>query len=306
MNRPRATVLGASGQIGVFLVPALLASGYQVTAVSRSARPGWCPPLPGLNWIRSARAASEAGAEPGFLLSAGPLALALECLGDAPHWQRVVAFSTTSVLSKAASPDPAERKLIDGIVRDEGHLARRCDELGIGLCLLRPTLVYGCGMDRNISLLASWIRRFGVLPISRDARGLRAPVHAQDLAHAALAALLAPQAAGLETPLCGGSRLSYRRMAERVFAALDKAPRLLELPAGLLRTAVASLRWLGMSGGLGPEMVRRQAVDLVFDDSPARDLLAWRPREFRPAFADLHLPDVARLSIPSASPAERK
>ena len=43
--------------------------------------------------------------------------------------------------------------------------------------------------------------------------------------------------------------------------------------------------------GVRSEMVRRQRLDLVFDDRQARKLLNYKPRVFAPVLQDFHLPD---------------
>jgi nucleoside-diphosphate-sugar epimerase len=131
----------------------------------------------------------------------------------------VVAFSSSSVLSKADSADPAERARMAAMAREEAALAAACAGRGLPLLLLRPTLIYGCGLDRNVSLLADLARRFGAIPLAGQAAGLRQPVHADDLAALAVQALTAPAPVSLDSPACGGSTLSYREMARRIAAA---------------------------------------------------------------------------------------
>ena len=86
----------------------------------------------------------------------------------------------------------------------------------------------------------------------------------------------------LVTPLCGGETVDYRGMLRRVFAALDRKPRFLALPPGLLATAMSLARALGFSASISPEAIRRQALNLVFDDSAAREQLDLSPRRFHP------------------------
>jgi hypothetical protein len=53
---------------------------------------------------------------------------------------------------------------------------------------------------------------------------------------------------------------------------------------------VSVAAFTGIASGVNPEMVRRQGIDLVFDDSSAREVLGWNPRPFDPTPADFHLP----------------
>jgi len=298
----QAIVLGASSQIGLFAVPRLAARGLTVWAVSRRPRPEWYPVLDGVRWVTPADARARNGPDPRFLISAGPLALAVDWLRGRSGVTRAVGVSTSSVVSKAESPSVAERREMAAIVAGEDQMKMECDRQGTAWCLLRPTLVYGCGMDRNVSLLARFIERWGILPLSREAHGMRQPVHADDVAKAAVAALFTPASDGLSTPVCGGSTLAYRQMVERIFEALGRPCRILELPAGLL----AAIAFLAVIAGQGrvlrPQMVRRLALDLIFDDGPARAALGHAPRRFRPTRDDFAAPDgavITRLAKPA-------
>ena len=291
-------VSGASSQLGVFLLPRLRDAGFRVLALSRKA-----PVLPlevadGVRWANpdaaglAALAAADAG--PGCLVSCGPLELARRIVESAPGLRRVVAFSSSSVLSKADSADPAERARMVVMARDEAALAAACAERSLPLLLLRPTLIYGCGLDRNVSLLAALARRFGAIPLAGKAAGLRQPVHADDLAALAVQALTAPAPLSLDSPACGGSTLSYREMAQRIATATPRRVRLLTLPEWLLAGAVTALSWVPRWRHLNAEMARRQNRDLVFDDTALRRALAWSPRPFEPTPADFQIPAQAQ------------
>ncbi len=157
--------------------------------------------------------------------------------------------------------------------------------------IFRPTLIYGCGLDTNISRLANWIDRLGFIPINGKAAGLRQPVHAEDLATVALTALHCNDDLPGVLNLTGGSTLSYSDMVEQVFAALGKPARLLRLPQWLFVLLANFVSTFKPAGGINSEMVRRQQLDLVFDDRQARELLNYKPRAFAPVRQDFHLPD---------------
>ena len=289
-------VSGASSQLGVFLLPRLRAAGFSVLALSRRAPRSPLAVADGVTWAQPADGAAPG---PEFLVSCGPLDLARRLLAAAPGLRRVVAFSSSSVLSKAASGDRDERGRMGAMGGLEAELAAACAERGLPLLLLRPTLIYGCGMDRNVSLLAAVARRFRFIPVAGRAGGLRQPVHADDLADLAVRALTAAAPLGLVSPACGGNTLSYREMAQRIAAALPRRARLLPLPEWLLAGLAPPLSRLFGWPGLNAEMVRRQNRDLVFDDSALRQALAWSPRPFEPTAADFAVPPFARcLQLP--------
>jgi uncharacterized protein YbjT (DUF2867 family) len=300
---PAVLVTGASSQIGVFLLPRLLEKGYRVRALSRRAGAA-AETVPGLVWAHPDRELADRGAgkgeAPRFLVSAGPPSLARQLLERHPGITKAVVFSTTSVLTKLESDDAAERAAMEHLLQEESQLRRDCRALGAGLVLVRPTLVYGCGLDRNLSRLVRFGDRTGFIPLSAQAGGLRQPVHADDLAALAAEALAADTGAILEGPACGGEQLTYRAMVRRAAACCRRPVRCVEWPPRLLAAAVALAGRLGRAPGANAQMVYRQAEDLVFDDHAFRDRLDWRPRPFRPTRADFSIPDELQRYRPPA------
>lgn len=279
---PRALVFGASGQIGRPLLARLQRGGWDVVAVSRTVHAD----APGVHWVQ--------GGFPGIdglprgvdaLVSCGPLDgfaawHAMHDLGAAC----VVAFGSTSVHVKADSADAGERDVAARLLAGERSVLAAADARGARAVVLRPTLVYGSGSDRTLSRIAALARRWGRFVLPRDANGLRQPVHVEDLAGAAFAALQAP-AARDAFDLPGGEALPYRDMVCRVLATLQPPPRLHEVPAPLFAAAVGLARASGRLGGFGDAAIGRLRQDLVFDATPARDVLGYSPRPFHPTAA---------------------
>ena len=280
--RARWAVLGASGQIGHFLIGRLRDAGEPALALSRRA-PEHGLQRDTIHWLRGDLDSAMPALACERLVSAGPLDACARWLAgpSAPESCRaLVAFSSTSLESKAESTDSAERALAARLGRAEAELSDACARRGIALLLLRPTLIYGCGLDRNLTRLAQAARRLGVLPLPRSSGGLRQPVHADDLAALALSAEPVPGVRSFA--LAGGETLAFRDMAARVLACLDERPRLVMLPDVVFGALNGALRVLRPHAALAPTQVRRLAEDLVFDDTPARRTLGWRPRGFLP------------------------
>ena len=290
INTPSVVLTGASSQIGIFAIPKLVDAGFRVFAVNRKGRPEAMPTLEKVEWI-SENETLEAAKGCQYLLSAGPLELAQKILKVQGQIKRVVVFSSSSVESKQESGNPAERSQIRFLLKLESELRSECDSRGLSLTVFRPTLIYGCGLDTNISRLASWISRFGFMPVNGAAAGLRQPVHADDLATVALAAMLFEGSLPQVLNLSGGETLSYSDMVSRLFIALDKPVRLLRLPQWLFVLLVNVTSFLKSVGGVNSEMVKRQKLDLEFDDREARQLLGYSPRPFAPKTRDFLWPD---------------
>ena len=266
-------VIGASSQIGHCLLPRLAEAGHEVVALSRRHRASG----EHVTWRQGSlpeRVPDAAAYD--AVISCGPLAglggwLARQSSAPAP---RLVATSSMSALSKQHSIVPAEVELSQLLRAGEDEVIRQCRRLGIGWTLLRPTLVYGVGLDRSLTPLARRALRWRVFPIPA-ARGLRQPVHADDLAQGLLRALAVPQAQGRVFEFGGGERLSAEAMFRRVRASLPR--RTLVLPVG--RAAQALARGL-LPVARGP--LSRLDQDLVADNGPAMEILGLQPRPFWP------------------------
>ena len=268
-------VFGATSQIGHCLLPMLTAQGAQVTAVSRSAQRSRDN---GVRWLCGELPESPAGDFGTIenIASFAPLAAVAAWIANTalPALKRVVATSSMSAESKRESPVAVEREIAQQLREGEQALMRACEARAVACTILRPTLIYGVGLDKSLTPLARRAMRWRVFVLP-PGRGLRQPVHAQDVASAVQAALLTPEAAGRVIPIGGGERLPAREMFARVRASLPVRTLPLSVPAPMIRVCARLLPTL--QGPLG-----RLEQDLVADNDDLDRLLGVRPRGFRP------------------------
>jgi nucleoside-diphosphate-sugar epimerase len=266
-------VFGASSQIGHFLLPRLRARGVPVVALSRKPRPEQA----GVQWLQGELPGTiPAVGEPTAVISFGPLKSFAEWLDAAglPPSTRVIATSSMSAESKQASDVPAERVLSQMLRDGEAALAAACDRHGLPWTIFRPTIIYGAGIDKSLTPIAQRASRLHVFPLPAG-RGLRQPVHADDIAAAVVAALASPASAGRILPLGGGERLTAGEMFARVRRSLATPTIPVPVPAVLLSLARHALPRLR-----GP--LTRLEADLIADNSELQRLLGIAPRPFRP------------------------
>ncbi len=274
-------VIGATGLVGGYLLMRLMNRGECPWAMSRQPRQGATA-----RWIVGDLTQPET-------LAAPPVAT-LYCTADAsllapvlhrfftPALKRVVAFTSTSVMTKIDSEIAAEREILTRLAEAERRIARDCEISGIGWTILRPTLIYAEGLDINITPLARLIRRFGFMPLVGGAAGLRQPVHAEDLAIGAVAAAASPAAANQFYSLPGAETISYREMIGRIFDGMSLPRRGLPVPALLWRAAFLAAKPLFPDANVA--MGIRMMKDMTFDASPAIRDFGWNPRSFHPVF----------------------
>lgn len=274
-------VLGARSQIGDYLLPALVRSGYRVLAATRGSFP---PALPGVEWVSvdgDGRVSGRGG--PVFaVVNLAPISLLPPMLQrfSAQGVSRLIAFSSTSIFTKIKSHDPNERELVHSFLESERAIAAHAAVTGLRWTVLRPTLVYSWGRDRNVSDIGRFARRFRVFPLLGQGTGLRQPVHAQDLAEACVAILGNAGTFGKAYNLAGARRLTYRRMVEEIFLYQGLKPRFVRLPAWLIRACIRCARVLPRFRTLSPELATRMQTDMCFDSDEARADFGFDPRPF--------------------------
>lgn len=201
--------------------------------------------------------------------------------------RRVVALGSTSIFTKQHSSDAAEQDTAEKLSNGERRFIAWAEANRIEWVILRPTLIYGLGRDRNICEIARFISRFGFFPLLGAAQGLRQPVHVEDVASACVAALQSSQAVNHAYNLSGAERLRYREMVRRVFSAMGKPERFISVPVSAFRAAIACLRIFPRFRKWSVGMAERMNSDLIFDHADAARDFGFSPRPFQLAEADL-------------------
>lgn len=275
-------VIGATGIVGGYIVDRLLQAGERPIALSRSTRGS----ATDVEWLKGDLA------EPANLEL--PPVTTLYCTADAgllanalprfcsPLLTRVVAFTSTSIVTKIDSDIVAERESVRLWAEAEQKLITTCDSLGVAWTVLRPTLIYDEGHDANITRLSGLIQKLGFMPLAGSGSGLRQPVHAEDLAIGALAAAASPAAANNIYATPGKDTITYREMVGRIFDGLHKPRRIIPVPPALWRAAFSLAKPFVPNANVA--MGNRMAKDMIFDSAPAMEDFGWNPREFRPKF----------------------
>lgn len=279
----RVGILGGSSFLGESALPLLAQAGHQVTAFSRRLSSGFSP---GITWQG---ADSWHGVELDILLSFAPLWVLpdyLERLAGT-NVRRVIVVSSTSRFAKEQSPDAQERIVAQRLISAEEQFERWAIKRQIEWVILRPTMIYGFGRDKNIAEVARFIQRFGFFPLIGGGNGLRQPVHADDVVNVCLSAMSIPELTSGAYNLSGAEVLPYHAMVRRVFQALGCPERMLAFPERALSMMVSVMRWLPRYAHLSSALVARMNQDLVFDHSDARDCLGFSPRPFQLTNDDL-------------------
>lgn len=198
---------------------------------------------------------------------------------------RLICFSSTSIFTKVNSTNSKEKLIIAKLIKAEKQLKNICKDQAINYTILRPTLIYGLGIDQNISKLAKFINKYHFFFIYNNATGLRQPVHAMDLAKAALKIINNPITYNKSYNLVGGEIISYKGMLERIFQVMNLKIRLINNPLlPMILTIIGKLT----GSSVNAQLAIRMNKDMIFSSKEAIDDFAYQARGYLSAgLADL-------------------
>ncbi len=272
-------VTGASGQIGLNIVAKALAGGANVIGVYHKTSIAFTHP--NLRWLQCDLTSGSGlkAVEADVFIHTAAIWLLPGILPQllASGMRRIIVFGSTSVFGKMDSGNPKEQGVVKKLKTAEEEIFHIIGNSAT-VTVLRPTMIYGMGMDANITRMARMIRKFGVVPVCLPASGLRQPVQAVDLADAALAIMDNARTYGKSYNLGGGKPLAYRAMVGKLFLYLGKKPKLVNIP--FLPVLLDHVEKLFPFTHINGEVLRRMNRDLVFDIIPAVEDFGYNPKAF--------------------------
>jgi len=283
----RVLLTGATSLPGLTLLKRLLECGHDVRCLMRSGSPNLMRLKRECSEIVHGDAGNEASlvrALPGMdavahvagLTFAPQVVAAMRRSGV----DRLLAVGSTSVHS-AYEHRSGHRKEMEKVVRGSG----------LAWTVVRPTMIYGSELDRNMRHLLRFLDRFPILPLFGDGTNLWQPVYHEDLARGMLAALELPEAVGRSYDLPGAAPLTYRDLVLTAAGALGRKPQILKLPLGPVRQALAFAERARLPLPVKSEQVLRLREDKAYPYDEAREELGYKPRPFHEGIAL----EVARL-----------
>jgi len=294
----RVLVTGADGFVGSHLCPALAAAGYAVRRAVRSLKPGetapaievgaigaetdWTRALEGVACVIHLAARThvleETARDPAGEFHKTNVAATRRIAEQAraAGVRRVVYLSSVKVngestpLARYTEQDPPQPE--DGYGRSkwaaEQALMAAAAGSGTDAVVLRPPLVYGPGVKGNFRRLAALVARGIPLPFG-SIRNRRSLIYVENLAHAIVASVAAPQAAGKTYLVSDDEDVSTPELVRALARALAVPARVFPFPVALLHAA-------GALTGRRDAIVRLTG-SLAVDTAAIRRDLDWKP-----------------------------
>lgn len=192
----------------------------------------------------------------------------VKCLPDVV--EHTILVSSLRRFSQVPSPS------VDEVIQGEECAV----QTRIPYTILRPSMIYGPGDDRNISRLAAHLKRCSWIPVCGNGEYLQQPVYVEDVVESILTVLQRPHTIGKIYALAGPEALTYNQLIDLVGAAVGVKPVKLRLPVGLALAGLWCLQRAGLKGGIDEEQIRRLQEDKIFSIAAAQADLGYAPVEF--------------------------
>jgi uncharacterized protein YbjT (DUF2867 family) len=273
----RVLLTGATGLLGGALLDLLLAGGHEVRCLVREDSVG-ASRLAGrpVEVLRG-----DAGEEHDLSRAfAGFAADALSHVAGIEYAPQVV---------EAARRAAVERILVVGSTsahsayhfRSAPKLAMEEVVRGSGLrfTIVRPTMIYGSELDRNVHRLLRFMDRSPFFPMFGSG-ALWQPVYHEDCARGVYEALVRPVAVGRAYDLPGAEPLTYLDLVKTAAGALGKKPRIVRLPLEPVRRTLELAERARLPLPIHSEQVLRMREDKAYPYEEASRDLGYRPRTF--------------------------
>ncbi|MHB1456380.1 MAG: NAD-dependent epimerase/dehydratase family protein [Armatimonadota bacterium] len=173
---------------------------------------------------------------------------------------------------------------------------------GIDVTILRPTMIYGSSLDRNIWKLIDYLNNHNIYPIFGKGTNLMQPVNARDLGNAYFDVLLRPEiTANKQYNLSGGKAITYLELVKTISRELGKKHLFFHLPLKLSVALVYVYNLFIKHAQFSVEQVLRMNEDGAYSYADAHRDFGYSPVDFAEGIKDevkeyLALPTVGHIS----------
>lgn len=274
----KVLVTGATGFTGSYVVPRLLASGFQVRCLVREKSNIDLIPAASVELVRGdlsdSTSLSEAMQGSDILVNVASLgfghAAGIVDSAVSAGISRAIFFSTTAVFTTLPAPSKTVRLAAEEKIKNSG----------LRYTIFRPTMIYGDARDRNMSRLIRYLKRYPLIPVVGSGEKLQQPVHVDDLAGAVAAALATERSLDQEYNLSGANPLSFNDVIDTICRFLNRSVRKVHLPLVPIVAALRASERAGLPLPIKSEQIERLNEDKAFNHTRAAADFDFAPRSF--------------------------
>lgn len=193
--------------------------------------------------------------------------------------KRLICVHTTGIYSKYKEAGEEYRRI------DE-YVERLCRENGIGLTILRPTMIYGNTSDQNVIKFIKMVDRLPVMPVVNGARYELQPVNYKDLGRAYYDVLMNEKTIGNNYVLSGKKPVELREMFIIMGRELGKKVRFVSVPYFIAYPGALVVYYITFKKKDFREKVQRLCEPRAYDHKEAQNDFGYAPMSFEEGIKD--------------------
>lgn len=188
--------------------------------------------------------------------------------------KRIVLVHTTGIYSKYKAAGEEYRRI-------DAEVTTICREHGIGLTILRPTMIYGTLGDQNIVKFIKMVDKLNPMPIVDHGAYLLQPVHCRDLGEAYLQVLNhLEETAGREYTLSGRDEILLIDLLRIIADELGVSRRFLSVPFPIAYAGAWGIYLLSLTKVDLREKVQRLCEHRAYPHAEAVQDFGYAPMSF--------------------------
>lgn len=194
--------------------------------------------------------------------------------------RRLICVHTTGIYSKYKEAGEEYRQI-------DAYVNKICKECGIGLTILRPTMIYGNVYDQNVVKFIKMVDKFPVMPVVNGARYDLQPVNYKDLGKAYYDVLMNEDiTTGKDYVLSGEKPIQLRDMFILMGRFLGKKVRFFSVPFFIAYPGAVIVYYLTLKKKDFREKVQRLCEPRAYDHEAAFNDFGYKPMSFEEGIAD--------------------
>ena len=283
----KVLVTGGTGLLGGALLGLLLAEGHEVRCLVRAQSPR----ASRLDKLRITIVRGDAGDEQALSQALSGVDALLHVAGIEYAPQVVEAARRAEVERLVMVGSTSAHSAYEFRSGPKLRMEELVRESGLDYTIVRPSMIYGSELDKNMHRLLRFLDRSPFFPMFGSGENLWQPVYHEDCARGVYEALVRPAAVGRDYDLPGAEPLTYLELVRTAAGALGRKPRIVRLPLEAVRRSLSAAERLRLPLPIKSEQVLRIREDKAYSYDRAREDLDYTPRTFREGIAL----EVARL-----------
>jgi uncharacterized protein YbjT (DUF2867 family) len=273
----KVLVTGGTGLLGGALLGLLLAEGHEVRCLVRAESPR----ASRLDRLRVELVHGDAGDTRALSQALSGVDAFLHVAGIEYAPQVVEAVRRAKVGRLVVVGSTSAHSAYEFRSSPKLRMEERVRESGLDYTIVRPSMIYGSELDKNMHRLLRFLDRSPVFPMFGSGQNLWQPVYHQDCARGLYEALVRPAAVGESYDLPGAEPLTYLELVRTAAGALGRKPRIVRLPLEPVRRSLVAAERLRLPLPIKSEQVLRIREDKAYPYDKAKRDLGYAPRSFR-------------------------